>query len=207
MLWIQDLQIPWNQWLLVSITVHTSLTIFLTQRAFERDTSLGRIKQQVRYNLLISVVLVHLSRESSCNPNSVEILVHLSSGVGILVHLSCGVEILVHISCVVGILVHPWRWGLVPKMDASSHQSRATVGVCDLFANFALQWRISPVQGCIYNTFATHFWDERTRHWSRNTAIFLIYYVGETSKKYVANFTSRVIHSDHPSVICISTEI
>ena len=128
MLWIQDLQIPWNQWLLVSITVHTSLTIFLTQWPFERDTSLDRIKQQVRCNLLISVVVVHLSRESSCNPNTVEILVHLSCGVGILVHLSCGV----------GILVHPWRWGLVPKMDALSHQSRAIVGVCDLFANFAL---------------------------------------------------------------------
>ena len=128
MLWIQDLQIPWNQWLLVSITVHTSLTIFLTQWPFERDTSLGRIKQQVRCSLLISVVVVHLSRESSCNPNSVEILMHLSSGVEILVHLSCCVEI----------LVHPWRWGRVPKMDASSHQSRAIVGVCDLFANFAL---------------------------------------------------------------------
>ena len=62
------------------------LNNLFTQWPFERDTSLGRIKQQVRCNLLISVVVVHLSRESSCNPNRVEILVHLSSGVGILVH-------------------------------------------------------------------------------------------------------------------------
>ena len=185
MLWIQDLQIPWNQWLLVSITVHTSLTIFLTQWFFERDTSLGRIKQQVRCNLLISVVVVHLSRESSCNPNRVEILVHLSSGVGIL--------------------VHPWRWGLVPKMDALSHQSRAIVGVCDLFANFALQWKSLPAQGCIYNTFATHFWDEDKALTAKHGNLYDI--LGETSKIYVANFTSRVIHSDHPPIICISTEI
>ena len=185
MLWIQDLQIPWNQWLLVSITVHTSLTIFLTQWPFERDTSLGRIKQQVRCNLLISVVVVHLSRESSCNPNSVEILMHLSSGVEILVHLSCCVEI----------LVHPWRWGRVSKMDASSHQSRAIVGVCDLFANFALQWKSLPAQGCIYNTFATHFWDEDKALTAKHGNLYDV--LRETSKKYVANFTPSVVHSEH----------
>ena len=205
MLWIQDLQIPWNQWLLVSITVHTSLTIFLTQRPFERDTSLGRIKQQVRCNLLIFVVVVHLSRESSCNPNSVEILVHLCSGVEILVHLSTGVEILVHLSTGVEILTScisllvlksscisklvlkfscislvvlefscircdeggSQRW-MPPAINRGPSLACATyLQILHCVGGFR-QHRVA------FTIHLRHIFEMRTRHWPRNTAIFMI---------------------------------
>lgn len=182
MLWIQDLQIPWNQWLLVSITVHTSLTIFLTQWPFERDTSLGRIKQQVR------------SPWSSCislgNPRAtLTVLKSLCISLVVL-KSSCISLVVLKFSCIRDDEGGSQRW-MPPAINRGPSLACATY----LQILHCLQWKGWPTQCCIYNTFATHFWDEDKALTAKHGNLYDV--LRETSKKYVANFTPSVVHSEH----------